>query len=185
MTQLTPQQIDAALPELPSIARLIIARDLTEESELLAIDLDSKRQCGISRREAYQFIPDVIGLDTNSAAIYTEGYPIAVGMSAESWEAWLGCCEFIEDPGFVWLTCCQDGQNDDCISALSLGEKREMIAPPNEMCAFLADLIGFSDSSYSQGFGVVCRMRSEDWAAWLEQFEAAELDAETVALLCS
>lgn len=183
MTQLSNRQIDAALPELPSIARLIIARDLTDESELLAIDLDSKRQCGIDRREAYNFIPDLIGLDPTSAARYTQGYPVAVGMAVETWGLWLEGCEFVEDPGFVWLTCCQDGQNDDYISALSLGEKREVIAPPDELRAFLVDLIGLNVASFEQGYSVVCRMSSENWAAWLEQFEVAELDVETVALL--
>jgi len=184
MTQLNSQQIDRLLPELPSIARLVIARNLTEENELLAIDLDSFHQCGISRREAYEFIPDVIGLDTNSAAIYTEGYPIAVGMSAENWALWLEGCEFVVDPGFVWLTVSKEGDSQDCIGGLCLTTKQEVIAPRAEIRGFHEDCIGFNTARFSQGYSVVCRMSSENWAAWLESYEAAMLDAETVALLC-
>lgn len=178
--------IDGNLPELSSeIARLIIARDLTGRNEVVAIDLDNFRQCGVDTTEAYNFFPDCIGLTPDLASRYSQGYPVACAMSAQNWDAWVEGCEFVQDPGFVWLTVNTDGENDDCISALSLGEKREAIAPPDEFRAFLNDLIGFNAARYEQGYSVVCRMTSENWAAWLEMFEVAELDAETVALLCA
>lgn len=185
MPQLPNQQIDGLLPELPSIARLVVARDLTGQSELLAINLDSKRQCGIDRREAYNFIPDLIGLDPTSAARYTQGYPIAAGMSVENWAAWLEGCEFVEAPGFVWLTVSKEGDHEDSIGGLCLIDKREAIAPSNEISAFLADLIGFNPASFEQGRSVVCRMTAENWASWLALFEVALLDADTITQLCS
>lgn len=183
MPQPSNQRIDDLLPELSSIARLIIARDLTEQSEILAIDLDSKRQCGIDRREAYNFIPDMIGLEPASAARYTQGYPIAAGMSVENWAAWLEGCEFVEHPGFVWLTVSKEGDDEDCIGGLCLTDRREAIAPSYEVSAFLSDLIGFSAANFEQGRSVVCRMTAENWTSWLALFEV--LDAETVTQLCA
>lgn len=185
MPQPSNQRIDDLLPELSSIARLIIARDLTEQSEILAIDLDSKRQCGIERREAYNFIPDLIGLEPTSAARYTQGYPIAAGMSVENWVAWLEGCEFIEAPNFVWLTVSREGDREDGIGGLCLTDKREVIAPLNEVNAFLADLIGFNPANFEQGRSVVCRMTAENWSSWVALFEVALPDAETVTQLCA
>ena len=143
--------LDELLPELPSVARLLIARDLTGESEILAIDLDSKRQVGVDTHEAYNFIPDMIGLTPNCAAIYNQGRPVATGMAIETWALWLEGCEFVEDPGFVWLTCSKDGDSDNCISAVCLTDSREVIAPPAELRAFLTDLIGFNPNRFEQG----------------------------------
>lgn len=185
MTQINTPKIDALLPELPSMARLIIARDLTGQSEILAIDLDSKRQCGIDRREAYNFIPDLIGLDPTSADRYTQGYPVAAGMSIENWAAWLEGCEFVECPGFVWLTVSREGDDEDCIGGLCLTDKREAIAPSNEINSFLTDLIGFNTDNFGQGRSVVCRMTVGNWASWLALFEVDILDVETVTQLCA
>lgn len=185
MTQINTPEINALLPELPSMARLIIARDLTGQSEILAIDLDSKRQCGIDSREAYNFIPDLIGLDPTSAARYTQGYPVAAGMSIENWAAWLEGWEFVEHPGFVWLTVSKEGDDEDCIGGLCLTDKREAIAPSIQVSAFLADLIGFDPANFEQGRSVVCRMTAENWSSWLALFEVALLDAETETQLCA
>ena len=173
--------LDELLPELPSVARLIIARDLTGESEILAIDLDSKRQVGVDRIEAYNFIPDLIGLTHNCTAIYNQGRPVATGMAVETWGLWLDGYEFVADPGFVWLTCSKDGDNDNCISAVCLTDKREVIAPPAELSAFLTDLIGFNAERFERGFGVVCRMTSSSWTLWLNAYEVSNQAGETAA----
>ena len=176
-------QIDRNLPELPSLARLIIARDLTHESEILAIDLDSKRQVAIDTREAYQFIPDLIGLDQSSSARYSQGYPVEAGMTAENWAAWLEGLELVEAPDYVWLTVSLEGWGQNSLSALCLTDKREVAVPRDEMPHFYPDCIGLNESQLMSGQGVVCRMSVENWAAWLEHFEVASLPTETAALL--
>lgn len=163
--------------------RIIIARDLTHTSEVVAINLDTKEQVGIDTTEAYNFFPDCIGLGTALAERYSNGQPCAVGMSAENWQSWLEGCEFVEHPGFVWLSLCQEGENDDCIGALCLTDNREAIAPPDEKAAMLADLIGFNASRFDQGYSVVARMTASNWELWLEQFEVADLLAYAVAAL--
>lgn len=85
---------------------------------------------------------------------------------------------------------------NNCISALSLKwgvagmQMREVITPPEEFENFVADCMGWEEGerrtatqSFEQGYGVVLSMSAENWAAWLEQFEVAELDDETAALL--
>ena len=155
--------------------RLIIARDLTHASEVVAINLDTKEEVGIDTAEAYNFFPDCIGIDTALAERYSNGQPVAVGMSAADWQAWVEGCKFVEHPGFVWLTLCAEGESDDGIGALCLTDGREAIAPPDEKAAMLADLIGFNAERFDGGYSVVARMSAENWAAWLEMYDAAPL----------
>ena len=172
------------LPELPSFARLIIARDLAGENEILAINLDDRSQCAISTTPAYQFIPDLIGLDQALADRYTEGYPVAVGMTAENWQLWVENFELAqEDSDYVWLTASLEGWGQNSLSALCLTDKCEVAVPRDEMPHFYPDCIGLNESQLMSGQGVVCRMSVENWAAWLEHFEVASLPAETAALL--
>ena len=175
--------IDRNLPELPSLARLIIARDLSHESEILAIDLDSKRQVAIDTREAYQFIPDLIGLDQGSSARYSEGFPVEAGMTSENWAAWLEGLELVEAPPYVWLTVSLEGWGQESLSALCLTGKHEVAVPRDEMPHFYPDCIGIDEKQLMSRQGVVCRMSCENWNAWLEMFEVASLPAETAALL--
>ena len=175
--------LDELLPELPSIARLLIARDLTGESEILAIDLDSKRQVGVDTLEAYNFIPDLIGLTPNCTASYNQGQTVAAGMAVETWALWLDGCEFAEAPGFVWLTCSKDGDNEDCISAVCLTDRREVIAPPAEKTYFIPDCIGWKSLTFNADRSIVVRMAADDWQSWLETYEVCELDDETAAPL--
>ena len=105
---------------MPNPVHLIIARDLTHESEVVAINLDTKEQVGVDTAEAYNFFPDCIGLNDALAERYSNGQPVAVGMSAANWQAWLEGCKFVEHPGFVWLTLSPEGESDDCLAALCL-----------------------------------------------------------------
>lgn len=176
----------SSIAQWPQVARLILAFDLSKEYELVAINLDTKQQCGITTTAAYSFFPDCIGLDAPLAQYYSAGLPIAVGMSAEHWAAWLEEYELDQsDASFVWLTVSQDGENNNGISALCLTDKREAIAPPEERAHLINDLTGFNATRFDQERGVVCRMTVANWAAWLELFEVAGLDEETVLLLCS
>lgn len=162
---------------------LLITLDPSPDLEVVVINFDTKEQIGINTAEAYSFFPDCIGLNDDLAERYSNGQPVAVGMTAEDWALWLAGFELVESADFVWLTLCQEGEFDNCIGALCLTDSREAIAPPDEKTALVADLIGFDAASFNQGAGVVARMTAANWAAWLEHFEVAALPAESAALL--
>ena len=179
-------QTNLALPELPSLARLIIQHDLVGEYEAIAINLDDRKQCALVYVPAHEFICDCIGLDQALADRYNAGYPVAVGMQAEDWQLWLEEYELAqEDSDFVWLTVSRDGEFDDCASAMCMTDFREVVVPNDELQNLLADLIGFNPSSFERGFGTVCRMSVANWDAWLEHFEVADLPEDVAAALCA
>lgn len=163
--------------------RLIVQR--TGEDSLAAIDCDGHQQITIddNPNELYKFYCDLISLDSQLTAMYDAKFPIAVGMSFEDWAAWVALYQ-IGDGEHVWLTLCKAGEKEDCISALCLMSKQEAIAPVAEKPYLIGDCIGFAAESFEAGYSVVVRMTAENWAAWLEQFEVADLDDETAALLC-
>lgn len=151
---------------------------------IAAIDCDSKEQIFVQDfNEAHNFLCDLIGLDDSLAAKYSAGSAIAVGMASENWAAWLALYQ-TDDADYVWLTLSKAGEREDCISALALTSKREAIAPVDEKPYMVSDCIGFAGESFEEGYSVVVRMTAENWALWLEQFEVADLDDETAALLC-
>ena len=174
------------LPELPSLARLIIQHDLVGEYEAIAINLDDRSQVALGYTPAYEFICDSIGLDQALSDCYNAGYPVAVGMTAENWQLWVEANGIAQqDADFVWLTVSRDGERDDCASAMCMTDFREVVVPNDELQNLLADLIGFNPSSFERGFGTVCRMSVANWDAWLEHFEVADLPEDVAAALCA
>lgn len=165
---------------MPNPVRLIIARDLISASEVLAIDLDTQRQCGIDTADAYHFFPDCIGLDPELAQRYSQGIPIATGMSAEHWAAWLEGCEFVEAPNVVWLTVSSD---DNAVDALCFTNRREIVVPPDEVANFCADCQGWNDAMFDSGRSIVVLVSADNWESWLAAHEVIELSDETAALL--
>lgn len=161
--------------------RILIQR---HNDGIAAIDCDSKSQVVVEDfNESHRFVVDLIGLNDQAAARYTTGFPVSVGMAVGDWDAWIEHYQ-TDDSAFVWLSLWKAGDKEDCISALCLTDSREAIAPPDEKSSMIADLIGFNAGSFEGDFNVVARMKTEHWAAWLELFEVAPLDDETVAMLC-
>lgn len=175
-------QLDRDLPELPSVVRLFVQRDLTGEYEILALNPDDGSQCAISITPAHQFVPDLIGLTNDAAQRYTAGCVIACGMKANDWQSWIDNFELApEDLDFVWVYSEVYGDESDRIHAVNLLDSRELVVPPDQCMALIGDFIFFDSASFGQGG--VYRMSASDWQSWLEPFEIAALDGETTAAL--
>ncbi len=165
---------------MTNTARLIIARDLANASDFATLNLDSHKEVCIDKAEIAAFHADCHSWD---AQPFDMGRCIQVTMSAENWALWLEGFELVEPADYVWLTLSQDGESDDCISAICLTDWREAIAPADEKAAMVSDLVGFDAARFDQGYSVVARMSAANWQAWLEMFEVSELPADTAALL--
>ncbi len=104
---------------------------------------------------------------------------------------------------YVQITVANEDGNISALEILSYDDGtpkggREVIAPAYQAPNFVNDCMGWSEPAityddgicvdkaerFDQGYSVVLQIRSSDWAAWLDQFEVADLDDETAALLC-
>lgn len=155
--------------------RLLCALDLERSQDIYALNLDTKQECIIDCTEAAGFIAECPTWDADS---FDAGRCIQVGMSAESWQLWLEGYQLVEPSGYVALTCATEAS--ECITALSLIGKQEVIAPPDEASQFMADCHGWDAHRFNAGYSIVVRMAAEEWASWLEIYQ---VDATPIALV--
>lgn len=83
--------------------------------------------------------------------------------------------------GFSRLTVCAD--DNDCASALDIWERREIVIPPDEIGQLALDVTGWDEEAYSNDQSFIAVMPRMEWLKWLDVYEVADLDEETVALL--
>jgi hypothetical protein len=89
----------------------------------------------------------------------------------------------------VRLTVSITGEFNDCISAVSIDSQqphREAIAPPEEVKYFIKDCGStWNANAFAQNVSFVVTMAADDWDSWLLMYEVADLDQETIDLLCA
>ena len=83
---------------------------------------------------------------------------------------------------YVRLTC---SELEGGVSALDISEeRREIIVNAEHVGDFALAVTGWDDEAFCDDQSFIAVMVRQDWYAWLKEWEVADLEDDTVALLC-
>jgi hypothetical protein len=136
--------------------------------------------------EIENFIGDCRGWNR---AQFDQGLPTSTTIPAATWDEWVEVYAIVEPPAefaaAVRLFAKVAGEFGEGIGAYCPDDDREVIVPADEKAAFVKDCELWAAERFASGQPVAVVMSAENWAAWLEMFEVADLDDETIDSLCA